>query len=302
MIRLISFLINLLFRLPAFVLICSTLLLSCTHGDKKFEKPVVTVSILPQKYFLEKLCGDALNIQVMIPPGESPATYDPSPRQMVALNESDIYFLTGQLVFENSWIREIIPQYEGTEFWDTSIGIEHIKAETSHGDHVHGTVDPHIWMSPENAGIMCQNMAKKLQKTYPDLSNLLDKNLKDLLDELESLDSMISNELAGISQRKFIIYHPALTYFARDYELTQISIEQDGKEPSSRYMKEVIDKAREYNIRVIFIQRQFNQQEANTVKNEIKGQVVVIDPLEYHWKEQLELIARTLKSQKLHHE
>lgn len=270
---------------------------SCKNEVLESGKPGVTVSILPQKYFLERVSGDYFDIQVMIPPGESPATYDPTPGQMLSLSKSKHYFLVGHLVFENTWIKEMAKQNTETEFIDTSVGVTYEKQDHTGHDHDHGEVEPHIWMSPGNVKTMIKNMVRTLVENYPDQKELFIQNMNEFIKELDSLDKNISMELSGLEYRAFIIYHPALTYFARDYRLKQIPVEREGKEPSARYIRNIIDRARKEHIKLIFLQRQFNQEEARTIEREINGRVIVIDPLEYDWFDQIKAITQALKSQ-----
>ncbi len=138
-------------------------------------------------------------------------------------------------------------------------------------------------------------MVDFLTPIYPENEGTYRNNLQLFNKELDALHKQISIDLMDISTNEFIIYHPALTYYARDYNLVQIPIEKEGKEPSSRYMKTIIDRAKANKIKAILVQQQFDQQEARTIEQEINGKVIIIDPLDYHWTQQMLYITRELK-------
>ena len=268
----------------------------CGSNKKGPDKPMISVSILPQKYFLEKISGNQFYIQVMIPPGESPATYDPTPEQMISLSKSTAYFLIGDLQFEKSWILDTRQQYPSIEFINTSKGLQLEHTDHDGHDHQHSGVDPHTWMTPANVKVIAATMAGSLAKIYPEKEKAYQQNLFLFNNELDSLHRFIEQELQGLRSNEFIIYHPALTYYARDYHLIQVPIENEGKEPSAKYMKTLIDRARAGNIRAILVQQQFNQEEARTIEKQIGGKIIVIDPLAEQWKDQMIYITNELKS------
>ncbi len=283
------------FRMAILLLLPGPFLAGCNPPADKQAKPSITVSILPQKYFLERISGGQFDITVMIPPGESPATYDPTSDQMVKMASSDLYFLIGHIQFENAWIMKMKGEYPGIRFIDTSRGVDVEELEHEGHDHAHHGVDPHIWMSVPRVKQIASTMAEALGEAYPEKQDVYTANLGQLQAELDSLHASIRNELAGLRGGKFIIYHPALTYFAGDYGLVQIPIEQEGKEPTARYLRSLIDHAVSEGISAILIQKQFNQQEARTIEQEIGGRIIVIDPLDENWPQQMNYIAVELK-------
>lgn len=269
---------------------------SCSTRTQKDGKDTLSVSILPQQYFAERICGDLFHIQTMIPPGESPATYDPSPEQMMNLSRSTVYFLVGHLQFETTWIRKAAGDHPGVTFVDTSEGLElELEQHTGH-DHDHGPVDPHTWMSARNVRVITQTMADELAKQYPEHQAVFDTNLAAFHEEISALDRQIKQNLDTLKSRSFIIYHPALTYFAREYGLEQLPIEREGKEPSARYLKTLVDVARKNGIKAILVQQQFNQEEARIMEKEIGGRVITIDPLAHDWKSQMLAISQALQT------
>jgi len=277
---------------------------SCAQQQQtRSEKPIVSVSILPQKYFIEQLAGDRVDVNVLIPPGASPATYEPSVSQLSHLDQSAMYMTIGYLGFELSWMDKIRSVNPTMEIISMSDGIQLIGGD-EHGDnhvdhhshgHQHEGVDPHIWMSARNAREMALNTANALCRLLPDDSLQIAVKLSALISELDTLDHYIGEILSGEEGRSFMIYHPALSYFARDYQLKQLSLEWEGKTPSPSHMKELTDLGREQGITTIFIQLEFNKQNAEILSKEIGAVIVSINPLDYNWHGQMIQIATKLK-------
>ncbi len=276
--------------------IAGILVSGCTQNNRRTEKPILTVSILPQKFFVEKIAGDQFKVNVMIPPGESPATYDPTPQQMAELIKSEIYFRIGYIEFEKTWIREFETEHGEVRFFDTSRGVDLLTSEFEHGDHTHIGVEPHIWMSVINVKQIAENMTDDLESLYPENEQFYNDNLKAFHKELDSVHAINLSAFENIELRQFIIYHPALTYYAKDYDLVQIPLEREGKEPGVSYMKTVIQQAIENNTRAILVQKQFNQEEARVIEKEISGKIILIDPLDYSWDKQMNHIRTELIS------
>lgn len=278
-----------------FVIAILTLIIfvnACSNEQSAEKKKVITVSIAPLKYFTEKIAGNRFDIKVMLPPGASPATFDPTSRQIMELENSDLYFKAGNLPFEITWIGKFAKEFPKIKFINTSEGIKII--ENGDDSQEHEFADPHVWTSPQNTKIIAKNIANALISLDPAGEQFYKENLIHFIKEIDSTDQYIRQKLDPLKQRSFIIYHPALTYFARDYNLHQISLESEGKEPSARHLSEIIAKAKFQNIRVIFIQKQFNIGEARTLEREINGKLITIDPLDYNWTRQMRTIANEL--------
>ncbi|NOQ24963.1 MAG: zinc ABC transporter solute-binding protein [Bacteroidales bacterium] len=273
-------------------------LISCSNQtpNKKSNKQSITVSVLPQKYFVEKILGDKFDINVMIPPGASPVTYEPSPRQMKELSASTTYIRIGHIEFEKAWMGKLQNLNPKMDIIDLSVNTELIESEHNHetdhnisGHHHHG-VDPHIWTSPKEVKKLTDLIYQYFVKQYPESKPEFANNYKAFNNEIDSLNSYLESQLQAYQGRKFLIFHPALSYLARDYGLEQITIEIDGKEPTPANIKEIIEVAKEENIKVIFVQNQFSTHNAEVIANEINGRVVQIDPLAYNWNESIKLI------------
>ena len=270
---------------------------SCNDNNSDRQNPVITVSILPQKYFVEKIAGSKYDINVMIPPGASPATYDPEPNLLKQLNRSMAYFRIGHIGFEKNWMKKLQYVNRTMKVFDLSSGIDYITGEEHHeekGQDRHN-IDPHIWLSPRKTKTIVYNIYDALKRLDPADSLIYRNNYLDFTEDIDSIDSLIIKSFKDISNKKFFIYHPALTYFAEDYNLVQISIENEGKSPSPFHMKQLINLAQEENIGTILIQEQFDVENAQILAKEIQGSIIKINPLDENWEKQILYIAYQLK-------
>lgn len=181
---------------------------------------------------------------------------------------------------------------------DLSQGIELLHAEEEqHGDHFHeGGVDPHIWSSLKSVKIITRNLFDELILLAPEKKSIYENNYKHFLSEIEALDQASEIEFSNLKSKFFMIFHPALSYLARDYGLKQISIESDGKEPSPAHMQHLISQAKEDGIKIIFVQKQFNIENAKTVAKEIGAEVIQIDPLNEDWLTEIKQIINYLQN------
>ncbi|MEA1876552.1 MAG: zinc ABC transporter substrate-binding protein [Bacteroidota bacterium] len=278
------------------------LISSCNQGSQKSDDAIITVSILPQKYFVQALIGDRFVVNVMVAPGASPASYEPSPRQMAALSNSGLYLKIGHLGFEKTWIPRFQSSYPSLKVVDLSSGIELLGEEEEEDDdhahsHKHG-IDPHVWMSPKQARRIVTNTAAALTKYDEACKDLIAHNRDSLLLVLDDLDRQYTKALAPIQNRKFIIFHPALTYLANDYHFEQIAMEFEGKEPSPAYFKSIVDRAISEEIRLLFIQKEFDIENARQMAREIGAELIQIDPLAEDWYSQMIDILNKLKKMK----
>jgi zinc transport system substrate-binding protein len=265
----------------------------------------VIVSILPQKYFVQKIGGDRVDVTVMVLPGASPATYEPKPQQMVGLAKSKIYFAIG-VPFETHWLRKFKDFSPQMTIVDTQSGIERIAMKAHHHDKdegeknskVHtGIKDPHIWLAPPLVMLQARNILMGLLKVDPEQRELYEANYKKFIRELLDLDVKLMGRFGGVTQgTRFMVYHPAWGYFARAYGLEQIPIEMEGKDPTSRELRKLIAMARKDGIKVIFVQPQFSMKSANTIAKAIGGQVLFADSLAFDWAENLQKVAAGFES------
>lgn len=261
------------------------------------EKPKVVVSIAPQKFIVDRIAGNLVDVMVMIPPGTSPHVYDPTPRQMVEVGKSDVYFFIGNLGFEVAWYYSIKDAYPQLTLVNLNDDLDLIAGEeTDHGDHTHVGFNPHTWMSPKSALLMGKRIKQVLAEKYPALHNQLSQNLAAFEEEMKQIDKEVVSLLSDLPHRTFMIFHPSLTYFARDYDLTELSIEFEGKEPAPSQLRQSIDKAKSAGVKVIFVQKEFDTENAKIIASEIGARIVGIDPLSENWNGNLMQLVHELKN------
>jgi zinc transport system substrate-binding protein len=277
-----------LYLIPLFIL-SALLIIGCNSNNN--SNPTISVSVTPQKYFIDKLAGEWLDVNVMVPPGASPATYEPTPKQMTKLSDSKLYFRVGHIGFEKAWMEKLQSVNPGMNIIDVSEGLSLIMEEEScsghsnheHGHHHHHGYNPHIWLSPKLVKHQVKIMGEKLQASFPQHQKEIVENQNTLLHSIDSLHKVLSTEFSTMHQKAFIVYHPVWTYLAKEYGLEQVALEYNGKEASADKLKTVVDFAKEKDIHLIFIQKEFSDEQAKSVANEIDGKVISMDPLGYNW-------------------
>lgn len=275
-----------------------TLLVCCACGNtpQQSEKPVITVTIEPLRYFTEVLAGDHFEVVSMVPKGSSPESYDPTPQQLVNLSKSQAYLRIGYIGFEQAWMDKLVANHPEMKVYDTSRGVDLIREEGHwHGDHFHeGGVEPHIWNSAKNADIIADNIYAALCELDTAHQTMYQQRLDSLKKTIRQTDANVRSFLEN-ADSTFLIYHPALSYFARDYGLKQISIEEGGKEPSPATLKNLIETCRREKANIIFVQQEFDQRNAQLIADELGVNVVSINPLSYDWAEEMLQVAKALK-------
>lgn len=295
-------------KLLVSLFISVVLLTGCKTKPADDGKPVVTVTILPLQYFAEQLTGDYFRINVLIPPGVSHHNYDPTPRQLRELEKSKVLFVNGHLGFEKSWIPKMKSNYRNLAIIDLSTGINLISEEGGEGGHAdeneqinasggrsHEGIDPHYWMSVTEARKLAATMAGGLIQADPACRQMVKKNLDKLTARLDSLGVAMNAQFKDLSHRSFLIFHPALAYFARDYNLEQHSMELGGKEPTASHIRDLVDLARIEKINTIFIQKEYDQENAQTLARETGARIVIIDPMSPDWFTEMEQLAKKIK-------
>ncbi|WP_267384184.1 metal ABC transporter solute-binding protein, Zn/Mn family [Cyanobacterium sp. uoEpiScrs1] len=265
----------------------------------------VTVSIVPQKYFVRKIGGDRVKINVMVKPGADFHNYEPKPEQLQALSDAKAYITIG-IPFERAWIDKISGINTQLQIIDSARGIERLPMiDHDHHKHHHSklkletaieTLDPHIWLSPTLAKIQARNIYKGLSKLDPDYRAKYLENLNIFLQEIEQLSNQIKENLTQIENRKFIVFHPAWGYFANEYNLIQIPVEVGGQRPSPAELVKLIKKAKKEKIKVIFTQPESNTNSAKIIAKEIDGEVLFISPLAPNWSENLLEVSKTFST------
>ncbi len=270
-------------------------------------------SIAPQEFFVERVGGELVSVKVLVGPGQSPHTFEPTPRQMADLAESDVYFAIG-LPFEDRLLARVEELGSGIRVVDTSAGIPRRQVEDAHrhdeedgsgdraasGDHASsahngergGLPDPHTWLNPRFAKMQARNICSALKELIPEHGAELEANLSELLHDLDALDAELTDALGPLAGESVYVFHPAFGYFTDAYGLRQVPIELGGMEPSARELAGLMDHAISEGVRVIFVQPQFSTRSARAIAEEIGGVVVPIDPLSADYMDNLRGIAR----------
>ena len=284
-------------------------------GILNASTPQITVSILPQKYFVEKITKDKFEINVMVQPGASPHTYEPKTSQMKALAASKVYFSTG-VAFEHVWLDKFKKNAKDTLFVDLSTGIEKL-AMAKHEHHDEDTLenehkgnepeskdnhddedglDPHIWLDPILVKTQAKNIYDTMVKVDVQNADFYKTNYEEFLKELDELDANLKTILTPYKDKAFMVFHPSWGYFAKRYDLEQIPIELQGKEPKPNELVELIKDAKEHDIKIVFVSPQFSQKSAKTISQNINAKVATINPMVEDWSEGLIITAKEIAS------
>ena len=261
-----------------YLFIYIALSVSCVGNKNKSNEKVIYVSIAPIKPIVEAIVGDDFKVEVLVPAGASPESFEPSPKQFIAMNKAQIILGTGLLDFEQQLLKRIHNQ---SKIVDLSHGIVTISgscSHTHHGKHCHHGVDPHIWCSPKSLSIMARNAHNAIVAVMPDSLHYTTA-YNALNERITALDKEVAELANNASLPYFIIYHPALTYLARDYGLEQVAIENDGKEASAKRIAQIISKARTDGIKSVFYQSEFPESSVKIVCEDIGANAVEINPL-----------------------
>jgi len=252
--------------------------------ENQVSKPVVFASIVPHAMVINQLVDNSIMVEAMVLPGQSPTIYEPTPQQMIRLSRADIYFRTG-VPFENSFIDKLIDIAPKATIVDLRHNIKLRAIDDDHHDHDCGHTeellndDPHIWLNPILLKKQAATIAEELITFYPHLSESISGKLKELIADLDSLDSQIKRQLASIKQKQFLVFHPTFGYLADRYNLEQFSIEDEGKEPSGEHLVQLVKMAEENKIKNIIVQPQFSSKSARAIADAIGGKVITVDPL-----------------------
>lgn len=261
---------------------------SSQNPQTKTDQINAIVSILPQKAFVKAVGGDLVSVHELIPPGGSPATYEPKPGDLVKVEQADIYFRIGHIAFERSHAKKFESLNAAMNIVDTSrqLPLRYFSTEEEHShndaavvDHHEAEIDPHIWLAPNLVKDQINIITAALVELKPDDRDVFEKNALAFKAKLDDLDAEISAVFKDLATDKLLVYHPAWGYFADRYGLQQIAIEQDGKEPTAKNLIQFLQTARLEDVKVIFVQAQFNEVIARSLADDLGAAVVSIDPL-----------------------
>ena len=266
------------------------------------KNSVISVSIPPLKWITEKITGSEFTVNSVVASNISPELFDPTIKTIEDLENSDIYLSFDLFNFEHKLEDAVSNKSKIFNVLDNKniTLIEESDEEHDASDHDHGEYDPHVWFSVNNISHIAENIKAILSEKYPEKKDIFEKNYLNFLAEIEEFKAKSSEKIAIKKDKTFIIYHPALTYFAKDYGLKQISIEQDGKEPTAQYLTTVINEIRKNNIKILLVQPQFPKTSTETISKEVSNVKIVefnpldenifenlnkfIDSLEWLWK------------------
>jgi zinc transport system substrate-binding protein len=281
------------------VIILTSILFACgsqKNKNKDDEKPVVTVSILPLKTFVEEIAGNDFEINVLLPPGASPADFTMIPSQLKDIARSEVWFRIGYIGFEYSWRDKIEQANRNMKVVNLSEGLDLITDEylPSGEKSSTGGINPHTWLSPTLVKQMAGRITEELLLLNPEKKSEYQANLARFVEKIDELDAEIRDKLKNFEGRQIILFHPSLSYFAREYGLIQYSLEPGGKEPTPHRMAELVDFAKKENIRVIYIQSDLDRSQASVFAEEIDGEIVEMWPLNPKWFDNLREITGLL--------
>lgn len=256
----------------------------------------VMVSILPQKFFVERIGGPWVEVEVLVGPGQSPHSWEPLPRQVARLAEARVYFRIG-IPFENALLDKINRSFQHLRVVDTRQGIKLLPMTVGEEDAglPAGAPDPHIWLDPRLVKIQAETIAAALKQLDPAHSEEYEKNLQAFLSDLDRLDAKLRETLAPLRGKSFMVYHPAFGYLAAAYGLKQLAVESEGKEPSAKELAALIDLAQREEVKVIFVEPQFSRKSAEAVAAAIGARVVRMDPLAPDYLANLEQMAGQIR-------
>ena len=256
-------------------IICTLLIVGCTTKSDS-DKKTIFVTITPMQSIIEEITAGDFDIEVIVPKGASPETFEPTPKQVTSFSDAELIFSTGLIDFEQSLVERISGD---AEVVNLSNGIELIAGSCSHGNHQHKHgVDPHIWTSPRALRTMVTNAHKAIMAHYPDSVKYTEATGR-LLERINKLDNYCATRIKAEGVEAMMIYHPAYTYYARDYGIEQIAIEHDGKEPSLRQTTALIEKAKEHGVKAILRQPQYSEDKVRAIANDAGAEIITTDPL-----------------------
>jgi len=275
-------------------LIVLVLVVSCGRRNET-DTRIISVSIAPFRYFVDGIAGGNFSVNVMVPAGANPHIYEPYPEQLTRLRHSVAYISNGYLGFEMTWLDRFYEMNRGMKKLSLGDVIDPIAPEHhNEGDHIE-SADPHYWVSPVCAMKMAASVKDFLIELDPKNSREYNENFNILAGKIGEVDSLARELSSSSSGKSFMIYHPNLGYLARDYGLEEIAVENEGKEPSPSRLRELIDRAKKENLKVIMVQREYDTRNAKAIADEAGGSVIVIDPLSEDWYASTTEIIRILR-------
>ncbi|MEG2915337.1 MAG: zinc ABC transporter substrate-binding protein [Oscillospiraceae bacterium] len=264
----------------------------CKNQDKSKEissqKPIIAVAIPPLKSFVEAVCGDNMEVITIIPPGNSPENYEPTPKEKEEFSKAKIYFSIG-VPTEEANVLPNVAQKTQIIYLEKEVAKKYDDIKIGEGR------DPHIWVSPKRAAVMVEVIVKEISLIDSENAKIYEENANKFLEELKSIDEEMSTILSEITNKKIIVFHPAFGYLAQDYGIEMYALEEEGKESTAKHLAEMIDFAKKENIKVIFYQAEIDSSQSKAFAEEIGGRTIMLSPLAENYIENLRLMAQTMK-------
>lgn len=287
-----------------FLMLCWILWLPTSNFAEEHEKlPYVLVTIAPDKFFVDKIAGGTVNVELMVPAGASAHTFEPTPKQVIKASQADIWFQIGE-AFEPKATKALLAHNSNLSIVDLRRGLDLISSQPGDEGYCHccqhasnSCADPHFWLSARQAKIQAETIAEALSKRFPQHQQLYQEKLKTFTAELDALDKEIENILKPLQKRFMMVSHPAYAYFCRDYQLKQLSIEFEGRDPTPKQLTKILQTARQLEVTRIFIQAQYSSKGARLIAREIKAEVITLDPYAEQYFESMLNIARNVAQQ-----
>ncbi|MCT4605151.1 MAG: zinc ABC transporter substrate-binding protein [Marinisporobacter sp.] len=249
---------------------------------------MVAVSIVPQETFVKVVGGDLIEVITMIPPGNSPENYAPSPRELQMLSKSRVYFSIGVPTEKANIIPKLASINENIELIPLEAEVSKVYKDREFSPRER---DPHIWLSPKRVKVMIEVIKDKLCEMDSENEEIYIKNAKEYIEKLDKLDEEVKKSIKDLPKKGFFVYHPAFGYFAEDYGLKMIAIEKEGKEATIEDIKRIIECAKKENIKTIFYQAEIDSKQSRVIAQEIKGSTQVIAPLAPNYIENIKNMA-----------
>jgi len=251
------------------------------------EKPIIAVSIVPEQTFVEAVCGDLVDIVTLVPSGSSPENYEPTAQEMEKFSDASLYFSIGVPTEEAN----ILPNVGDVEVISLQDEVSAVYKDRTFES---GERDPHIWLSPKRVKVMVEAIAREISELDPDNKETYEQNAADYIVQLDEVDQEIKDALVGVKSKNFIVYHPAFGYIADDYGLKMYALEEEGKEATAQYLQDMIDLAKEENIKVIFYQEEIDSSQSEAFAEEIGGKTIQLAPLAAEYIDNLKNMAQTM--------
>ena len=271
-----------------FLLFAVVLLSGCSGKSGEDKRPVLVVSIEPYRYFVNQIAGERFRVLTLVPGNSSPETYEPTPQQMLDLMNSSAYLSSGYIDFERTRLRQITKEAPSFPVFNLSSGVRTLRDSDGDG------VDPHIWLSTRNAKVIAQNICSALCVVDSVNSDEYRQREAAFLQHIDSIDGQIQQIVGNLARRSFLIYHPALAYFANDYGLLQLPVSAGGKEASPAHIETLLSQSKTERAGVLFVQKQYPASIVRQIAREAEVKIVEIDPLTYQWDEEMIFIAKRI--------